>query len=192
MIVNNYIRRLWLNVTYEVGNLCLVWSATYAINFSNFYISSQLKFLFDRPLIGLTKANSTLNLLKSFNQVYFRLLENLTLLSPFWLHCIRGIFCKISRLPLKDPDEHAKRFAWYLVGTTDARVACSSIFTRPFSNLRVRNFRLLLITREQFGLASWNFDSSLRLMSCMFVHNFEAIGRVTLLLEPENCPASLA
>ena len=28
-------------------------------------------------------------------------------------------------------------------------------------------------------------------MSCMFVPNFEAIGHVTLVLEPENRPASL-
>ena len=37
-----------------------------------------------------------------------------------------------------------------------------------------------------------NSDSSLRLMSCMFVHNFEAIGHATSVLEPENRPASLA
>ena len=29
-------------------------------------------------------------------------------------------------------------------------------------------------------------------MSCMFVPNFEAIGHVTLVLEPENRPSSLA
>ena len=29
-------------------------------------------------------------------------------------------------------------------------------------------------------------------MSCMFVPNFEAIGHVTFVLEPENRPASLA
>ena len=29
-------------------------------------------------------------------------------------------------------------------------------------------------------------------MSCMFVPNFEAIGHVTLVLEPENRPAGLA
>ena len=29
-------------------------------------------------------------------------------------------------------------------------------------------------------------------MRCMFVHNFEAIDYVTSVLEPENCPASLA
>ena len=29
-------------------------------------------------------------------------------------------------------------------------------------------------------------------MSYMFVHNFEAIGHVTSVLEPENDPASLA
>ena len=29
-------------------------------------------------------------------------------------------------------------------------------------------------------------------MSCMFAHNFEAIGHVTSVLEPENRPASLA
>ena len=29
-------------------------------------------------------------------------------------------------------------------------------------------------------------------MSCMFVPNFDAIGEVTLVLEPENRPASLA
>ena len=36
------------------------------------------------------------------------------------------------------------------------------------------------------------FGQQLRLMSCMFVPNFEAIGHVTLVLEPENRPASLA
>ena len=41
-----------------------------------------------------------------------------------------------------------------LIGTTDARVMCSFVFTRPFSNYRVRNFRLLLITRERLGLAT--------------------------------------
>ena len=81
----------------------------------------------------------------------------------------------------------------YFIGTTDARVApCSSVFTRPFSNERVQNFRLLLITRERLDLATWNFDSSLRLMSCMFVLSFEAIGHVTSVLEPESRPASLA
>ena len=29
-------------------------------------------------------------------------------------------------------------------------------------------------------------------MICMFVHNFEAIGHVNLVLEPENLPARLA
>ena len=29
-------------------------------------------------------------------------------------------------------------------------------------------------------------------MSCMFALNFEAIGHVTSILEPENLPASLA
>ena len=82
MIANNYIRRVLLHVTYEVGYLCLVQPATYATDFSNFYTSSQLKFLFDRPLIGLTIANSALNLSKSFNPVYFSLLVNLTVLSP--------------------------------------------------------------------------------------------------------------
>ena len=42
------------------------------------------------------------------------------------------------------------------------------------------------------GLATSNLDSSVRLMSCMFVHNFKAIGHVTSVLEPENRPASLA
>ena len=36
------------------------------------------------------------------------------------------------------------------------------------------------------------FDSSLRLMSCMFVPHFKVSGHVTLVLEPENRPASLA
>ena len=55
----------------------------------------------------------------------------------------------------------------------------------------MRNLRLLLITRERFGLATWNFDSSLRLLTCMFVSNFEAIGHVTLVLGPKYRPASL-
>ena len=78
------------------------------------------------------------------------------------------------------------------IGTTDARVACSFVFTRPFSNQRVGDFRLLLITRERFGLATRNFDSSLRLLSAMFVPNLGAIGHVTLVLGPENRPTSLA
>ena len=82
MIANKYTRRLKLHVIYEVGYFCLVQSATYATDFFNFYTSSLLKFLFDRPLIGLTKANSTLNLSKSFNAVYFSILVNLTLFSP--------------------------------------------------------------------------------------------------------------
>ena len=36
------------------------------------------------------------------------------------------------------------------------------------------------------------FGSSLRLMSCMFVSNFEAISHVTLVLGPENRPESLS
>ena len=80
-----------------------------------------------------------------------------------------------------------------IIGTTDARVACSFFFSRPFSDKRVRSFRLLLITRERFGLATLEFlDSCLRLMSCMFVPNFEAIGHVTLVSEPENRSTSLA
>ena len=50
----------------------------------------------------------------------------------------------------------------------------------------------MLITQEQLGLATCNFDRSLKLMSYMFVPNFEAIDYVTLVLEPENRPASLA
>ena len=44
---------------------------------------------------------------------------------------------------------------YFIIGTTDARVACSLyVFTRPFSTLRVRNFKLLLITQEWLGLAT--------------------------------------
>ena len=50
----------------------------------------------------------------------------------------------------------------------------------------------MLITQEQLGLATCNFDSCLRLMSWIFVPNFEAVGHVTSVLEPENRPASLA
>ena len=53
-------------------------------------------------------------------------------------------------------------------------------------------FQTFPLTRERLGLATGNFDSSLRLMSYMFVPNFGAIGHVTLVLEPENRPASLA
>ena len=41
-----------------------------------------------------------------------------------------------------------------LIGATNARVARSSVFTRAFSNQRVRSFRLLFIIRERFDLAS--------------------------------------
>ena len=37
-----------------------------------------------------------------------------------------------------------------------------------------------------------NFDSSLRLLNCMFVSNFEAISHVTLVLGFENRPKGLA
>ena len=65
-------------------------------------------------------------------------------------------------------------------------------FYSAIFQLTSAKFQTLLITRERLGLASLNFDSSLRLMSCMFVPNFEAIGHVTLVLGPENRPASLA
>ena len=48
------------------------------------------------------------------------------------------------------------------------------------------------MTRERFGLATRNFDRNLRLMSCMFIPNFEAISHMTLVLGPENCPKNLA
>ena len=103
----------------------------------------------------------------------------------------KRILCKFTFKALyvfRDLSEKKRHTFSSLMGTTDARVACSVIFTRPFSNYRVRNFRLLLITRERCGLARWNLDSSLRLMSCMFVPNLEAIGSVTLVFEPENRP----
>ena len=48
------------------------------------------------------------------------------------------------------------------------------------------------MTRERFGLATRNFDRNLRLMSCTFIPNFEAISHMTLVLGPENCPKNLA
>ena len=45
----------------------------------------------------------------------------------------------------------------------------------------------MVITQEQFRLATQEFDSSLRLLICMFVPNFKAINCVTLILGPENC-----
>ena len=55
----------------------------------------------------------------------------------------------------------------------------------------ISNFCLYL---KRFGLATGNFDSSLRLMSCicMFVANFEVTNHVTSVLGPENRPESLA
>ena len=44
------------------------------------------------------------------------------------------------------------------------------------------------MTRERLDPATQNFDSSLRLISCMFISNFEAIGPVTLVLGPKNRP----
>ena len=41
-------------------------------------------------------------------------------------------------------------------------------------------------------LATRNFDSSLRLLICLFVPNSEAIGHVNLVLGPKNRPESLA
>ena len=41
------------------------------------------------------------------------------------------------------------------------------------------------------GLATWNFDFSLRLMSYLFVPNFEAVGHMTLVLQLENRLACL-
>ena len=55
---------------------------------------------------------------------------------------------------VRDLSEKKRHSFSLFIGTTDARVACSSVFTRPFSNQRLRNFKLLLITRERFGLAT--------------------------------------
>ena len=56
------------------------------------------------------------------------------------------------------------------IGTTDDRVACFLSFT------------LLPTTQEQLGLAIRNFDGSLKLISCTFAPNFEAISHVTSVL----------
>ena len=53
-------------------------------------------------------------------------------------------------------------------------------------------FQLLLITRERFGLATSNFDSSLGLLICYVVPNFEVISHVTLVLGSKNHPEGLA
>ena len=55
-----------------------------------------------------------------------------------------------------------------------------------------KSVNLLKKQKNTLVLAACNFDSSLKLMSCMFVPIFEAISHVTLILEPENRPESLA
>ena len=66
--------------------------------------------------------------------------------------------------------------------------------TRVFPRFYSASFKL---TSARFQTFAYNartvrssyirsFDSSLRLMSCMFASNFEAISHVTLVLGPEN------
>ena len=78
-----------------------------------------------------------------------------------------------------------------LIGATDARVACFCFHSAIFQ-LTSAKFRLLLMTRERFDLATRNFDRNLRLINCMFIPNFEAISHMTLVLGTENCPKNLA
>ena len=44
----------------------------------------------------------------------------------------------------------------------------------------------MLITRERLDLATYNCDSSLTLISCIFVPNFLAIGLVSSVLGSKN------
>ena len=60
---------------------------------------------------------------------------------------------KIGRRSRSKKLAHLLKKKWF-IGTTDARVAGSFVFIQPFSNYWVQNFRLLLITRERFDLAT--------------------------------------
>ena len=64
-------------------------------------------------------------------------------------------------------------------------------FYSAIFQLMSAKFQTYAYTSRTFWSSYMKFDSSLRLMSYMFVPNFEAIGHVALVLEPENCPASL-
>ena len=65
-------------------------------------------------------------------------------------------------------------------------------FYSAIFQLTSAKFQTFAYNSRTIGPSYMKFYSSLRLMSCMFVPNFEAIGHVTLVLEPENRPASLA
>ena len=62
--------------------------------------------------------------------------------------------------------------------------------SETFKNFTILNKALLFLIR--LGLATRYYDSSLRLKSCMFVPNFEAIGQVTLVFMTRKPPESLA
>ena len=63
----------------------------------------------------------------------------------------------------------------------------SAIFKRTCAK-----FQTLAPNSRTVWLATWNFGYSLRLMSCMFVPNFEAISLVTLISGVKNLPKTLA
>ena len=65
-------------------------------------------------------------------------------------------------------------------------------FYSAIFQLTSAKFQTYAYYSRTFWSSCMKFDSSFRLLSYMFVPNFEAIGHVTLVLEPENRPASLA
>ena len=68
-----------------------------------------------------------------------------------------------------------------------------ALLERPTLASRVSLFLLgHFQANKSEGSASSNFDSSLRLMSCIFVSNFEAISHAIFVLKPKNHPKSLA
>ena len=71
-----------------------------------------------------------------------------------------------------------------VIGTTDARVACSFLFWLAIFQLTSAKFQTFAYNSRVVWSGYMKFWPSLRLMNCMFVSNFVAIGHVTLVLEP--------
>ena len=66
------------------------------------------------------------------------------------------------------------------------------LFLLGIFQLRSAKFQTFAYNSRTVWSSFVKFGSSLRVMSYMFVPNFEAIGHVNLVLEPENRPANLA
>ena len=73
------------------------------------------------------------------------------------------------------------------------RSLCVFLCFKPaIFKLTSAKFQTFAFNSKTVRSSCMKFDSSLRLMRCIFVLNFEAIDHVTLVLEPENRPKCLA